>query len=124
VKTPQEQTTREQHIEWLRRSSTRRPPLLEDRIARAWQTARSAAQLLQNRYGVNRIRVFGSLLHPDQFHAKSDVDLAVEGLAVQDYWDALADILFLDNEITVDLVDPSTCPPAVWANVEREGVDL
>jgi predicted nucleotidyltransferase len=121
---PQEQTTHKQHIEWLRRSSTRRRPLLEDRIARAWQTAHRAAQLLQDRYGVNRVRVFGSLLHPDQFHAKSDVDLAVEGLAVQDYWDAVADILFLDDEITIDLVDPSTCLPPVWATVEREGVEL
>ena len=121
---PQEQTTREQHIEWLRRSSTRHRPLLEDRMAHAWQTARRAAQLLQDRYGVKRVRVFGSLLHPGQFHAKSDIDLAVEGLAVRDYWDALADVLFLDDKITIEMVDPDTCLPAVWANVEREGVDL
>ena len=120
----QEQATRKQHIEWLRRSSTRHRPILDDRMAHAWRVARRAAQLLREKYGVNRVRVFGSLLYADQFHARSDIDLAVEGLAVQDYWDALADVLFLDDEITIDLVDPSTCLPAVWMHVEREGVDV
>ena len=79
---------------------------------------------MRERYRVSRVRVFGSLLHPTQFHARSDIDLAVEGLKVQDYWDALADVLFLDSEIAVDLVDAGACSPAVWAMVEREGVDL
>ena len=111
---------RERYLEWLRLSSTRRQPPPEDQLALAWQVARRAAQLLRERYGVGRVRVFGSLVHPAQFHAGSDVDLAVEELAVRDYWDALADVLFLDDEITVDLVDPDTCPPAIWAIVERE----
>jgi predicted nucleotidyltransferase len=113
-----------QHVEWLRRSAMQRRSLAERRLARAWQVARQAAQLLRERYGVPRVRVFGSLLHPEQFHAGSDVDLAVEGLAVSDYWDALADVLFLDDEITVDLVVPDTCPSDIWAIVEREGVGL
>ena len=121
---PQEKTIREQHIKWLRHSSTRHRPLLEERLTRAWQAAHQAAQLLREKYGAERIRVFGSLLQPTLFHAKSDIDLAVEGLTVQEYCDATADVLFLDDLITVDLVDPSTCSPAVWAHVEREGVDI
>ena len=120
----QQSVVREQHIEWLRRSSARRRPLPEARFARTWQVAGQAAQLLRERYGVSRVRIFGSLLHPNHFHAGSDIDLAVEGLTVRDYWDALADVLFLDDEVVVDLVDPDTCPPAVWEAVEREGVDL
>ncbi|MFQ5595518.1 MAG: nucleotidyltransferase family protein [Anaerolineae bacterium] len=99
VKMSQQSVVRKQHIEWLRRSSARRRPLPEARLARAWQVARQAAQLLRERYGVSRVRVFGSLLHPNYFHAGSDVDLAVEGLTVRDYWDALADVLFLDDEV-------------------------
>ncbi|MBN1992885.1 MAG: nucleotidyltransferase domain-containing protein [Anaerolineae bacterium] len=98
--------------------------MLENRIAYAWQLTRRAAQLLREKYQVKRVRVFGSLLYAEQFHAKSDVDLAVEGLAVHNYWDALADVLFLDDEIMIDLVDPATCPPPVWLQVEREGVDV
>jgi predicted nucleotidyltransferase len=124
VKIAQPQTTREQHIEWLRRSAASERPLLEERLAHAWRTAHQAAHRLRERYRVSRVRVFGSLLHPNQFQARSDINLAVEGLAVHDYWDALADVLFLDAEIAVDLVDAGACSPAVWAMVEREGVDL
>jgi predicted nucleotidyltransferase len=114
----------EQHIKWLRRASEQQKGLAEERLTRAWQVAHTAAQILRERYGVSRVRVFGSLLEPSRFHADSDVDLAVEGLASSDYWDALADILFLDDEITIDLIEASSCPPAIWATVERKGVDL
>lgn len=123
VKTSDRAAVRDVHIEWLRRAAAGRRPVPEEQVARGWQLAHRAARLLRKRYNVTRIRVFGSLLHPSQFHAGSDVDLAVEGLAVCDYWDALADVLFLDDAITIDLVDPDTCPPAIWAIVEREGVD-
>ncbi len=121
---PQQSATRAQYIEWLRHSAVQPRSLSEERIARAWEVARRAAQLLRERYHVHRVRVFGSLLHPKQFHSHSDIDLAVEGLTVHNYWDALADVLFLDDEIAVDLVDPETCPPAIWARVEDEGIDL
>ena len=120
----QKVATREQYIEWLRHASAWRQPASEDRLAHAWQVAREAAQILRERYGVKRVRVFGSLLHPERFHARSDVDLAVEGLSAERYWDALADVLFLNDEIVIDLVDPETCPTAIWAAVEQEGVDL
>lgn len=124
VEMSQQSAVREQYIEWLRRSAAGRRPLPKDRLVRAWQVARQAARLLRERYGVPRVWVFGSLLHPDRFHVGSDVDLAVEGLAIGDYWDALADVLFLDDEITIDLVDPETCPSEFWARIEREGVEL
>lgn len=117
-------TTYEQHIQWLRQAAAQPRPTLSERIDRAWRVAHQAARLLRQRYGVTRVRVFGSLLYPSQFHAESDVDLAVEGLAVDEYWDALADVLFLDEQITIDLVDPDLCPPAIWAIVEQEGIDL
>ena len=120
----QQQTIREQYIEWLRHSAAQRRPLPEDRLAHAWRVAHQASRLLRERYGVLRVRVFGSLLHSGQFHAGSDVDLAVEGLAVGDYWEALADVLFLDDEIRVDLVDPDTCPADIGAGIEREEVAL
>jgi len=113
-----------QYVKWLRRASARRRPLLEDRLAQAWEVARQSATLLRERYHARRVRVFGSLLHPDHFHAGSDIDLAVEGLTVHNYWDALVDILFFDEKIRVDLVDPDTCPSPIWKIVEQEGVDL
>ena len=119
-----QKASQQQHIEWLRNSATRQEVLPQKRLEQAWQVARDATKLLKEQYGVKRVRVFGSLLHPDQFHTKSDIDLAVEGLAIQDYWDAVTDVLFLNNEITIDLIDPETCSPGVWAAVEQKGVDL
>jgi predicted nucleotidyltransferase len=121
----QQQVTRDQHIEWLRRSAAQRDSrAAEDQLSRAWEVARQATQVLRTRYGASRVRAFGSLVHPGRFHTDSDIDLAVEGLTACDYWDALADVLFLDDEIAIDLVDLDTCPPAIWARVELEGVDL
>lgn len=120
----QQPAIREHYIEWLRNSVAQRRPLPEGRLAHAWRVAHRAARLLRERYGVPSVRVFGSLLHPGRFHVGSDVDLAVEGLAISDYWDALVDVLFLDDEITIDLVDPDTCPSDIWARIEREGVAL
>jgi predicted nucleotidyltransferase len=117
---------REQYVEWLRNpvAQRRSSPEDRDRLAHAWQVAHRAVRLLRERYGVLRVRVFGSLLHPERFHDSSDIDLAVEGLAIADYWDALADVLFLDDEIAIDLIDPDMCPADIWARVEREGVEL
>jgi predicted nucleotidyltransferase len=120
----QQPTLRKQHIEWLRRSSTKPRSSDEKRLARAWEIARAASQLLKEKYQVSRVRIFGSAIQSYQFHQDSDIDLAVEGLAISDYWDALADLLFLDKEIAVDLVDPDTCPPNIWAIVEGEGIEL
>lgn len=121
----QQQATRDQHIEWLRRSSVRPDSQAnDDQIAHAWDVARQAARLLRQKYDVTRVRVFGSVVHTSRFHPDSDVDLAVEGLSTPDYWDALADVLFLDAKVAVDLVDPDTCPSNIWERVEREGVDL
>ena len=117
-------SSQKQYIEWLRRSSTRQRQLPKEKLEHAWESARQAAQLLRERYNVNRVRVFGSLLYLNRFHDKSDIDLAVEGLSVHNYWDALADVLFLDNSITVDIVEPDTCPPTLWAIIEQEGVDI
>ncbi len=124
VQTVGRESVREQHIRWLLQAARRKHPLPSQRIDRAWKLADEAARLLRQRYGVARVRVFGSLLYPSQFHNDSDVDLAVEGSAVDDFWDALADVMFLDEQITVDLVDPELCPSEIWETVEQEGVDL
>jgi len=73
---------------------------------------------------VSRVRAFGSLVHEDRFHPDSDIDLAVDGLKPSDYWKALASVLFLDDHISVGIVDQATCRPEIWSVVEREGMEL
>jgi uncharacterized protein len=121
----QTSSVKKSYVEWLRRAVSKPPrgALQQERIY-AWDLARRAAEILHSKYGATRVRAFGSILHPERFHAGSDVDLAVEGVSVADYWDAVTEVFWLDEAIRVDLVDPSCCSSAVWGIVEKEGVDL
>ncbi len=86
--------------------------------------ARQAAQALKERFGVQRVVLFGSLAHAAWFVPEGDVDLAVEGLAVDDYWKAWA----LAEEIVggkpVDLIEIETAADPLRRAIDRHGVDL
>ncbi len=63
---------------------------INERLAqRARGDAAHIAGMLRARFGVSRVVLFGSLVR-GRFHAASDIDLAVEGLAPGDYFPALA----------------------------------
>jgi predicted nucleotidyltransferase len=113
----------EVYIRWLQQA-TSRSVVEKDSYNHAWKVAREAARLLRERYSVSRIRAFGSLVHGERFHPGSDIDLAVEGLEPADYWEAVTSVMFLDDQISVMLIDQATCRPEIWEAVEQEGVDL
>ena len=118
-----ESSKEQTYIRWLKHNASR-PKAGKELYEHAWEVARRAAKLLRDRYGVDRIRAFGSLVHEERFHPGSDIDLGVEGLAPSDYWKALASVLFIDDQVSVELVDRDTCRQEIWRVVEREGVDL
>ena len=95
-----------------------------ERRARAMALARKAAGMLRRRYGVRSVVLFGSLARGEAFDHRSDVDLAVTGLAERDYLRALAHLLDLDMEIDVDLVMLETARPTLAANIAAEGIPL
>ncbi len=66
------------------------PRAADDRAA-ALAAARRAADLLVRRYGARRVYLFGSLAGTGSvpFHPASDIDLAVEGLPGEGFWEAL-----------------------------------
>ena len=70
----------------------------------AWDVARRAASLLRELFAASRVVVFGSLLRPEVFDERSDVDLAVWGVTDEKYLRAVAAVTALDNEISVDLI--------------------
>jgi predicted nucleotidyltransferase len=108
---------------WRRRREQRRK-LLAARQERAWKVAQRGAALLKDQFGAKRVAVFGSLLHPEQFSERSDVDLAVWGLDERLYLKALARLLDLDPEISVDLVEVEFARPRLRAVIEAEGTHL
>ena len=49
---------------------------------------RDAARQLKSEFNVQRVILFGSLADADWFVSDSDVDLAIEGLAPDNFWHA------------------------------------
>jgi predicted nucleotidyltransferase len=97
---------------------------LAAREQRAWVLARRTADELRRRFDVDRVKVFGSLVHPGCFTAWSDVDVAVWGLRPEDTLRAIGMAMDLDAEIAVNLVDVATGSAALLRMIEQEGIPL
>ena len=107
-----------------RKREAGRQEQLAQRREWAWLLARRGAALLKERFGARRVVAFGSLDRDDLFHIRSDVDLAVWGLAAENYYRAVGCLLALDSRIETDLVMVETAPPGLCHAIEQEGVDL
>jgi predicted nucleotidyltransferase len=102
------------------RERTRRMAVARrQRREKAWAAARAAAALLKSRYHAARVVAFGSLTQVDRFHPWSDVDLAVWGIAPDDYFEAVARVLDAGGEIKVDLVMAERCKPYLREAIEQ-----
>jgi predicted nucleotidyltransferase len=97
--------------------------LRDERRVKAWHAARQAADLLRERYHASRVVAFGSLIDPDRFHPWSDVDLAVWGLAPEDYFEAVARVLDVGGEIKIDLILAERSKPYL-REVVASGTDV
>jgi predicted nucleotidyltransferase len=106
------------------RRAQQRAQVLAARHARAWDVARRGAQMLKEQFGASRVAVFGSVLRPEVFFERSDVDLVVWGLDERLYLRAVARLLDLDPGIAVDLVEAEFARPPLLAVIEQEGVEL
>jgi predicted nucleotidyltransferase len=95
-----------------------------DRLDRAWELARTAADMLRERFGANGVVVFGSLAHDEWFTRWSDIDLAAWGIPPDVFFRAVAAVTGLSAEFRIDLVDPRDCRPALRQVIEREGVPV
>ena len=49
----------------------------QQRLSQAWAVARKAADLLRECFAAQHVTAFRSLAHPERFHTRSDVDLAI-----------------------------------------------
>jgi len=107
--------------ETARRRQVKARQAMLARQEQAWITAREAADLLRRRFGVDKVVLFGSLARGDMFHAHSDVDLAVWGLAEAEYLRAVSALLDLEGSIDVDLVRIEEAKPELRHPIELEG---
>lgn len=61
-----------------------------ERRARALELARRAARLLRERFGVEQVVAFGSLVHIEWFSRWSDIDLAAWNIPADQFFRAVA----------------------------------
>jgi len=102
------------------RRQAERAERLQRRFAFAWQVARRGAEALKGEFGVDKVMVFGSLLRPELFHERSDIDLAIWSINDGQYFRAAAHMLDLDTEFLVDLVELESAPPALYEAIIQE----
>jgi predicted nucleotidyltransferase len=86
--------------------------------------AEQASLLLRHEFGACEVRLFGSLAHGHWFSLHSDIDLAVRGVSVADFFIAVARLQDLSSDFKIDLVDLERCSPALRAAIEQEGILL
>lgn len=91
---------------------------------RLLQRVREAVAALKQRFGVRRAILFGSLASPVWFTPDSDVDLAVEGLAPSDFWEAWRVVEDIIADRPVDLIELETARPSLIEAIERYGIKL
>jgi uncharacterized protein len=96
----------------------------KQRLEHSWEVARKAAELLRERFAAHRVAVFGSLIHEERFHIRSDVDLAAWGLNERDYLRAVAAVTGLDHEISFNLIAVEEAPESLRTLIEAEGASL
>lgn len=85
---------------------------------------RKAAVLLKTQFSAQRVVLFGSLAHTAWFMPDSDVDLAVEGLAGDDYWQAWRLVEEIIGDRSVDLIEIETAGESLLGAIQRYGVEL
>ncbi len=85
---------------------------------------RLAADMLRERFGVQRVILFGSLAREEWFTTDFDVDLAVEGLAPERYWEAWRSVEELISDVPVDFAEIEIARPSLRRAIMRHGIEV
>lgn len=114
--------TIEQTVAWLQRRRRERDARAMARAGRIRAQLPAAKTLLQQRYGADRVVLFGSFARGD-VSEHSDVDLAVEGLDGAGCFTAIADSTGL-LDTPVDLIEIERASESLRARIAHEGIEL
>lgn len=74
-------------------------------------------------FGATRVRLFGSLV-TERYGATPDIDLAIDGVPPERYFELWAALDRAEPPLPVDLVDTAIAPASLLQRLEREGVDV
>ena len=95
-----------------------------DHVVELRQRVEKLAQNLKCHLGIKRVILFGSLIQDGQFDKFSDVDLAVEGLSAEQYWNAwrMAEDAIREHEI--DIVDLDSATQTLKKAIQKWGKEI
>lgn len=83
--------------------------------------AEKCAYVLKGQFGVKKVYIFGSVTGVGPWHDRSDIDIAVEGLAPEDYFRALSALdEYLPSSLEIDLITLESAFPEMSANIRGE----
>ncbi|HXF38138.1 MAG TPA: nucleotidyltransferase domain-containing protein [Blastocatellia bacterium] len=86
-------------------------------------SAEACSRLLKERFGARQVYVVGSLAGQSPWHSRSDIDLAVEGLAPEEYFPALSALWeLLPEGLDLDLITLENAPPEIARRITGETV--
>jgi len=98
-------------------------PTFPDLLERGWAAARLAARILKEKFDASGVIVFGSLLQPDWFGPRSDLDLAACGIQADLFFRAVAEVSCIDG-FEVNLVDGASCRAGLLHSIQQDGLEL
>lgn len=107
---------------WRRRQKQEKD-LLQKKRDLAMKKAEQAAAMLKQKYHVQRVILFGSLVK-GTFWEHSDIDMAVCGLDEPYYLDAFWDITQLTYPFNVDLISLEDVSQKLAKKIGREGMEI
>jgi len=94
------------------------------RLERAKKVAAQAASMLKENFQVDRVALFGSIVSPNRFHGRSDIDLAVWGMKERDYYRAVGVLQSIDPEFSIDVIVFDEASPELQKTILVDGVTL
>lgn len=107
---------------WKKRARKERRKARARELA-ARRAARKMARALAEEFAVSRVYLIGSLTRPGHFHLHSDIDLVVEGLLPEKFYQAERRLEEI-SAFPFDLIDGNEINEGFFARVRREGVIL
>jgi predicted nucleotidyltransferase len=107
---------------WLRQREDERRRRVNERLSQLRASVPHAVRVLRENYGASRIWLFGSVA-TGEVDERSDLDLAVEGISSQSYFNALSELL-RNLGHAIDLVRVEEAPPMLLERIRLEGREL
>ncbi len=93
--------------------------LRNQRFLKAQAVLKRAIHILIRKYHVSRIILIGSLTDKHLFGFHSDIDLCVEGLPDNLYFQAVGELLLEAGEFDIDIVPIESVPPEMMDRIKK-----